>query len=88
MKKAFLYRYILELSTSEYSCLVGLNIKVGKKQMRGRLRYEQPLMTSIDDQSLSDKSLLIGCGDTYLIVPGSSNLNFVRGTSRLCVLKR
>ena len=48
---AFPYRYILELPTFEYSCLMGLNIKEGTRQ-----RQSAPL---------SDMPPLIRCGETY-----------------------
>ena len=46
MKAAFPYRYILELRTFEYGCLVGLNIKV---------------RSGTDEQPFSDKPPLVRC---------------------------
>ena len=54
MKIAFPYRYILELPTFEYGCLMGLNSKEGTKaEARGT-----------DEQPLSDMPPLIRCRGT------------------------
>ena len=50
----FIYQKILKLYTFEYDRLVGLHIKEGKKQRRGRGTDEQP-----------GKPLLIRFGKTY-----------------------
>ena len=51
---AFPYRYILELPTFEYGCLMGLNSKE-------RTKAEA---TGTDEQPLSDMPPLIRCGGT------------------------
>ena len=56
--KTFLHRYNLELSTFEYGCLVGLQIKERKRQRwRG----------GTDEQPLSDKPPLIQFRETCSI---------------------
>ena len=52
------YVHVLELSTFEYGCLVGLHIKEGKKQRCG-------WGGDTDEQFFSDKPPLIQCGETY-----------------------
>ena len=64
MKTAFPYRYIPELPTFAYGCLLGLNIKVGTRQ-----RQE-----TLDEQPLSDKPRFTRCGETYKLTTGSSNI--------------
>ena len=63
MKTAFLYRYILELSTFEYGCLVGLHIKEGKRQRQGMGALMSNLCLINDRRYDAEK----------LTVPGSSN---------------
>ena len=64
MKTAFPYRYIPELPSFAYGCLVRLNIKEGGEvEARGT-----------DEQPLSDKPPLMRCGKTYKLTTGSSNL--------------
>ena len=36
MKTTFLYRYILNLSSFEYGCLMGLHVKEGEEAKAGR----------------------------------------------------
>ena len=43
-KLIFPYRYILELRTFEYGCLVGLNIKDGTRQRHGTLMSNHCLL--------------------------------------------
>ena len=56
-KTAFLYQCILELTYSEYGCLVG------KSCQGGEGRDEEGGGTG--EQHLSDKPPLIRCGQTY-----------------------
>ena len=46
MKTACPYRYILELPTFEYDCLVGLNIKEGTRQRQGETYNVEKLTVS------------------------------------------
>ena len=62
MKTTFQYRYIVELSTFEYGCLVILHMKVAKGKNGG----------STDEEPVTDKPSLIRCGETY-VVPDSCN---------------
>ena len=44
VKTAFPYRYLLELPTFEYGCLMELNIKKATKQKQGTLMSNQCLI--------------------------------------------
>ena len=56
VKTTFLYRCILKLPYFDYDCLVG-------QSRKGRGRDREGAGT--DEQPLSDKPLLIRCGETY-----------------------
>ena len=73
MKTGFPYRYILELPTFGYGCLVGLNIKEGMRQRQGALMSNHRLISQHWHNA------------GKLTVPGSSNLN---STAQIFVLKR
>ena len=62
MKTAFPYRYLLELPTFEYGCLIELNIKKGTRERQGKL--------------MSNQCLICHCRYDVeeLPMPGSSNL--------------
>ena len=79
MKTAFQYRYILELSTCEYGCLVGLQFKEGKKQ-------RQTGGTMMSNVCLISHSW---CDVEKLTVPGSSDLIqvFQGHSKKFCVRK-
>ena len=72
MKTESLCRYILELPTFEYGCLVGLSIKDGTKQRQGALISDHCLISHRWYDVVN------------LTVPGNSNLK-VQHTTKFCV---
>ena len=78
MKTALVYRCILELSTFEYDCLVGLHIKVGKRKRRGG--------GITNEQTLSDKLHYLAVVIKFKFFSGPAKNFVLKSRKKMCYI--